>query len=268
MLMGSTLSDGHYLYINRSHSSWKDAFLFLLQQAREEQERQGANMLFLRDFDAGDNELQDFLNGQGFIKTELPDTHLIENMNWKTQEEFLNQLNHPKRQYFRNKVVKYEPSYEVEIANFTSDTGQWHTLYKNVQQKSFEVNGFDLPSLFFDNIARHPNWEVIQLFLKPGNEPTSKKLVAVMCCFKTPERYFPVLVGMDYTYVETHNVYPQILWQTIKRAKQLNIQAIALGLTASQNKRKFGAKAIPQCAYIQMKDNYNLALIGLMANKE
>jgi hypothetical protein len=97
MIMGSLLTGGDYLYIDRSNLNWKDALLLLLNYVREEQEKQGANSLFLRDFDAADSLIKDFLTGQSFIKNILPDTHRIENINWKTYDEFLNQLNHSKR---------------------------------------------------------------------------------------------------------------------------------------------------------------------------
>jgi predicted N-acyltransferase len=228
-------------------------------------------MLLLRDFHAEDIDIKDFLTKQGFIKMILPDTHLIENKGWKTDEEFLDQLNHRKRQYLNHKVLKYEPLYTYEIlSDDTADNiTRWHTLFENVRQKSFEINSFSLPTKFFENLSRYPDWEVIQLQLKLTDNEQEKKIpVAIMICFKTDKRYFPMFVGMDYQYLETHNIYPQILWQTIKRASRLGAIAIPLGLTASQNKRKFGAKAIPQVAYVQMRDYYNASLIGLMANKD
>jgi predicted N-acyltransferase len=267
MVMGSLLTDGHYLYLNRS-ANWKDAFLLLLNEVAEEQEKQETNMLLLRDFATADTEIMDFLTKQGFIKMILPDTHLIENKGWKTEKGFLDGLNHKKRQYLKTKVFKYEPLYTCEILSggTASDTVRCHKLFENVRQKSFEVNSFSLPTKFFENISGHPNWEVVQLQLKVADD--EKTPVAIMICFKTDKKYFPMFVGMDYLYLETHNVYPQILWQAIRRAGQLNAIAIPLGLTASQNKRKFGAQAISQVAYVQMRDYYNASLIGLMANKE
>jgi hypothetical protein len=89
--------------------------------------------------------------------------------------------------------------------------------------------------------------------------------VAVMFCMKTKDRYCPLFVGLNYDYLG-YNIYPQILWQTILRAKQLNLSKINFGFTASQNKRKLGARAIPQVSFIQMKDNYNMGLLGLVSN--
>ena len=272
MIMGSLLAEGHYLYTDRSNPNWQDALLLLLDHVRDEQEREGANILLLRDFDAEDTVIKDLLADESFIKTILPDMHRIENMNWKSEEEFLNQLNHPKRQYIKYKVLKYESFYDVVILSGNNKVGNfasWQNLCENVREKSFEINSFNLPQKFFDNMSKHPDWEVIELQLKPQYSQQAKNMpVAVMLCFKTPTCYFPILVGIDYNYLETHNVYPQILWQAVKRARHLNVKTIQLGLTASQNKRKFGATAISQVAYIQMKDNYNIALIDLMTNKE
>jgi predicted N-acyltransferase len=270
MVMGSLLTDGDYLYLNRS-ANWNNAFLLLLNEVAEEQEKQEANMLLLRDFHTADTEIMGFLTKQGFIKMILPDTHVIENKGWKTEKDFLDGLNQKKRQYVKTKVFKYEPLYTCEILSGSTqdEIARWYNLFENVRQKNFEVNSFGLPSKFFENIGKQPDWEVIQLHLNSTTIGQEKKIpVAIMICLKTDTRYFPMFVGMDYQYLETHNIYPQILWQTIKRAGQLNAMSIPLGLTASQNKRKFGAKAIPQFAYVQMRDYYNTSLIGLMANKE
>lgn len=73
---------------------------------------------------------------------------------------------------------------------------------------------------------------------------------------------------MDYNFLEEYHVYAQILWQTVKRAKQLNADSINMGITASQNKRKFGAKVIKNTMYVQTKDSYNASLLATIANKE
>lgn len=53
--------------------------------------------------------------------------------------------------------------------------------------------------------------------------------------------YVPSLVGMDYDYLKSYQTYRQLLYQTIKRAIQLNFRHIDLGMTASFEKRKLGA---------------------------
>ncbi len=127
------------------------------------------------------------------------------------------------------------------------------------------INTFDLPKAFFVNLAQSTLWEVIELKLSSKQE--SQKLpIAVMLCYKGNESYVPVFVGMDYEYLDDY-IYPQILWQAIKRAQELQLNTISLGFTASQNKRKFGALTLPKVAFVQLKDSFNNALISLIPKK-
>ena len=71
---------------------------------------------------------------------------------------------------------------------------------------------------------------------------------------------------MDYNYLKTHSVYKQMLYQSVLRAGVLNADQIFLGFTASDVKRKFGAKAFSQVAYFQAQDNYSLSVINSIAN--
>jgi Aminotransferase class I and II/Acetyltransferase (GNAT) domain len=270
MLMGTPLTNG-YLYINRLDLKWQDAIRLLLNSLMEEQEKVGINILYLRDFSPADKEVNDLLMGQGFVKIMLPDDHKMEIAEQQCEEEFLYGLNHAKRQYVKQQVINFEPFYEVEIISKdkTMDTRRWHELYENVRGKNLEVNSFGLPEKIFSGLSTHPDWEVIQLKLNSRYDDRQNKLpVAFMLCFKTACTYSPILIGMDYTYLKEYRIYPQVLWQTIKRGRQLNVKRISFGMTASQNKRKFGATAISKVAFVQMKDNYNATLINLMANKE
>ena len=86
-----------------------------------------------------------------------------------------------------------------------------------------------------------------------------------MLCYKNIHRtYIPAYVGMDYSYLTEFHIYRQLLYQTIKRAIELDFQHIALGLTASFEKRKLGANVHEKFAYIQTADNYTLELMGVL----
>ncbi len=70
---------------------------------------------------------------------------------------------------------------------------------------------------------------------------------------------------MDYIYMEK-DIYSQVLWQVVLRAQELNLKFIDLGISAPLNKRKFGADAIQQMAFVQIQDNYNMSVINAIAN--
>lgn len=107
----------------------------------------------------------------------------------------------------------------------------------------------------------HPNWEFITI--SPKDEP--EKMIGVMLCYKNIHKtYIPAFVGMDYKYLQQFHIYRQLLFQTIKRAIELNYNHIALGLTAGFEKRKLGATVYSTYAYIQTADNYTLELMGIL----
>ena len=95
----------------------------------------------------------------------------------------------------------------------------------------------------------------------------SQELVGVMFCYKNSETtYVPEFVGMDYQYAKEFNIYRQLLFRTIMRAKELGFAQIDFGLTASFEKRKLGAIVTPKVCYVQAKDNFSLELLETMQN--
>ena len=79
--------------------------------------------------------------------------------------------------------------------------------------------------------------------------------------------YSFLATGIDYQFLIEHNVYPQILWQMVKRAKQLKLD-LNMGITASQPKRKFGTEVLKNVIYVQNKDTYKDTFVGLIANQK
>ncbi|MBI2967802.1 MAG: aminotransferase class I/II-fold pyridoxal phosphate-dependent enzyme [Bacteroidetes bacterium] len=268
-MMGSLLTEGSHLYIDRTMPDWKKFFMLLLDTIWDEQARQKAEALLLRDFPAEDMEMDDFLMEQGFLKINLPGHNVIEELNWTTPEEYLDLFNTKNRKYIRDNVLKYEHFFECEIVRHTEphDLETWYRLYKNVKEKSFELNTFDLPVKFFAIMSASEKCEIMQVTLKPEYSPAGKSIpVAVTFSIITAaNNYCGVIIGLDYNYVRTHNLYKYTLYKTVLRATELKANKILLGFTASDVKRKFGARAVPQCAYIQVLDHYNSDVINSMA---
>jgi hypothetical protein len=257
------LTTGDYLYLDRSSKDWRKAFVFLLNAVKNIAEKEDTNLLLLRDFKSTDYEIHDFLLEQGFLKTTIPSNHTLSPSDFKNDGDFLGKLNHSQRQYVKNKALKNEALFEVKILNKCSDKEieTYKILFENVRRKNYEINTFGLPSKFLEELNSYLNWEIIELQLKPH------KTVAAMLCFKNKDKYFPLFVGLDYQYLTDYNTYAQILWQTVKRSIHLKYNIVQLGLTASQNKRKFGAVTVPQVVYAQLKDNMNYNIISLMGNR-
>lgn len=261
LMIGSLISQGKHLYIDRSRADWKDVMMFFLDVLWKEQQNEKADVLNLRDFDANDIEMRDFLINQGFLKIALPDDHAITHLDGKN-ETFYNNLKKKERYYVRNRAIELEDQYEVELIKSPSNTdiSHYYQLYKNVARKNITLNTFHLPKKFFMQLAKDSNWEIITIKSK-----VDSRLAGVAFSYKTKTKYNSVMIGMDYTYMDKH-IYSQVLWQLVRRAQQLNLEHLHLGVTASQNKRKFGADIIQQVAFVQIQDNYNMSVINAIAN--
>jgi len=142
-------------------------------------------------------------------------------------------------------------------------------LFRNVKSRNLDINTFDYPEKFFENMATTKSWEFIELKLnQSANEDKETGLAAVIFCYKNSSNdYNPIFVGLNYDTVEKYNTYRQAVFQVVKRANAIHANKVFLGLSATVEKRKFGARAIPKFAYVQAKDNFNMEFIETMAVK-
>lgn len=267
LVMGAVISEGDHLYLDKSNSEWKNALMLLIDNVLELADKRGIGQLLIRDMNANDIEINDFFIHHGFVRYQLPETHVIEDIQWNGKEEFLGKFQKHRKQYLKQRVFKNEENFNVEIYSGNADRiSLWYQLYKSTAQKSVQLNTFVLPEVFFKNIVEDNDWEVIELSYKDGKTTDKGIVVAVMFCYKTGNRYCPLYAGLNYEYLD-YDIYPQLLWQTILRAKKLAISPINMGFTASQSKKKFGATSYSNVGYMQMKDTYEMALVNLMPNE-
>lgn len=263
-MMGTPLTEGTHLYLDRS-KDWKTILLVLLHEIGTEQEKSNIGTLCLRDFPCEDTALTEFFQSQGFLKMPLPDTHVM-NITWNSEQTYLQQFNSRDKWYLKDNVLKYEDLFITEVLKNKNPTpdqiNTWYGLYKNVKDKSFDLNTFDLPKKVFENMINCPFCEIIQLKLR-----SSGKIVGVSFNFRTESNNFcGVLIGLDYNYLKTHSVYKQTLYQSIVRAGMMGCKKMFLGFMSSQVKKKLGAKAISQVGFIQMQDHYSWSVINSLPN--
>jgi 7-keto-8-aminopelargonate synthetase-like enzyme/predicted N-acyltransferase len=271
LTMGSLFTMGEHMWVDRTRSNWKQIAMLLLDRVWEDQEKEQASVISLRDFDPADKELKEFFMDQGFIALDLPDSHVVEKLTWTDAEAFVQTLDRKKRYHVRKEALDFESRYEVNIVkNASADTIEhFYQLYRNVSARNYEIMGFELHKGFFKNVLSSANWEVLEVKLKPEfDSRPDRKAVSMAISYKGENSYDFLIVGIDYTYLEEHNVYAQTLWQAIKRARQTGSRSINMGLTASLNKRKFGARVIKNAMYVQTKDSYNASVIAGMANNK
>jgi 7-keto-8-aminopelargonate synthetase-like enzyme/predicted N-acyltransferase len=265
LLMGTPLTEGTHLYIDKSHPSWQNALMLLLDSIWATQDKEQANTVLLRDFEPDDLQLRNFFIDQGFVKTDLPDSHVINSSQYDSIEAYIKQLDSQKRYRIRKDALEKSEWFEVKKVEQASaaELDYLYKLYENVYNQSYEFNTFKLPKKLFQNILPSPNWDVLTLNVKPGYNSLDKRTpVAVTFSYRNAN-YTPIIAGLDYDYLHGAKVYKQVLLQAITRAIQLKSEKIFLGLTASLTKRKFGAVVRPQVAYVQMKDNFDVSQLYL-----
>ena len=151
------------------------------------------------------------------------------------------------------------------IEDYTSsELDRWYDLYSQVKNASFELNSFAQPKKLFIEMLADPSFEVMEYSLTVENE--SDKVVGITFSHVNDKIYNGILLGLDYDYLKSHDLYKQVLYRTRKRAEDIGCEQIYLGFTASDIKQKFGAIGIPQISMIQMKDHYNLSVLNLFTD--
>lgn len=267
LTIGSPLSEGNHLFINRDSALWKDALLILMEKLEQLQTLYRANNIVIRDLSDDDPELDSFMMDNGFFKSAMPESATISDLNWTTDEEFYQSLSSNSRFHFRKHIRKFENKFEVKIINnpSKSEIYQYYKLYLNVKQNSFDLNTFELPFCLFEEMSKSNNWEFIVLTLK---DSIIEKPVSVVFSYKTKTLYNPMIIGLDYNENFEFSIYRQSLYQVVKRGRELNAVEIPFGFSATIEKRKFGAKIKQSCAYVQAKDNYNMEFLSTISSHE
>lgn len=263
--LGCLFTEGNHLYVDENHPWKKEALNKLMQLMEGLEKSSDSMMLVLRDF----NDNQEFHNnflGQGFVRIQMPNSCKINLNISETIEDHISNLSTRSKKHFRKDIEAYEHSLHISVMQNLNDTQikQVHHLYENVRKNNLGLNTFSYPLVLFENMSDDQNWEFIIIAIP--KQP--HKIIGVMFCYKNNNKtYVPSLVGMDYDYLDSYQTYRQLLYQTIKRAIQINFRHVDLGMTASFEKRKLGASVEEKFAYIQTSDNYTLELLGLLESK-
>ena len=274
--MGSLFTEGNHCYINKKHPLAEEAIMLLLEQVEIIYHQLNADMLVLRDFEE-DEQLNRIFNNHGFLKINMPETCIIQNNEWNNIEEFSAALSSRSRKHFMKEVLPFEKAFDIVIKDKLTkeESEQAYKLYHNVKNNNHAINTFTYPIEVFQKMENHNQWEFILLYLNNDNnsnrdQHSSLNLpIGILFCYKnTNHTYVPSLIGMDYSYAKEFQLYRQLLFQAIKRARELNLNKIDFGVSATFEKRKLGATVIPKVAYIQARDNFSMELMGTLQNDD
>lgn len=263
---GSLFTEGLHCYIDKDHPLAEQSMRMLVNKLEESYNSLDADMLVLRDFET-EFRWDEMIRNQGYFRIDMPESCVINNKNFPAIENYASLLSTRSRQHFNREILKYEKFYDVEIKDCLTEEelNRAYRLYSNVKERNLAINTFPYNREVFKNMNSCPNWEFIILTLKDAPE---KNLVGVMFCYKNSGNvYVPELIGMDYIAGDGFNLYRQLLYQTIKRAREIEIGRIDFGISASFEKKKLGASVIPKVAYVQARDNYAMELMQTLQNE-
>jgi Acetyltransferase (GNAT) domain len=263
--MGSMLSEGNHLYLDRS-GPWKAALEMALGVATEEYESTQAAVLLLRDLPSGDAEMDGFALDAGFVKVPMLDSHHLA-IDWTTEEGYLAGVGgRSRRRKQLREIMAAGESYRVDVHAGRplppDEVAHLYQLYRNVAERKLKLNVFSLPEELIPEMLASPAWEIVTLLLDPERGgPESGAPVAWFAAHKNGGHYAPFVCGLDYRYVVSQGAYRQMLYQIVKRATALGARSVHLGMDADTEKLRFGTAMQGNCVYVQARDHFSGALL-------
>lgn len=265
VMLGTLVTKGQHLFLDRTHADWKQALGLLLEQMQRSLSQVDASQIMMRDFmGQEDPELKGVMLELGLASIRLPDNHVIEDLGWADHEAYLQRLGARYRSDLRREVLRHAERFEVRAGPLNAaELKHAYSLYEQVFARSLELNVHKLPLELFASMAQDPAYDVIQLFASDDPRP-EPKAVAVMFSHFEGRTYHAMFVGLDYAFVDSHNVYKQVLYQTTMRARALDATRLDLAFTAKLAKRKIGAHPQPTFAYVQIMDHFNVTVIDAL----
>lgn len=255
VITGTLITKGEHVYVDYTHTQWQNALELLTNQLNTILDEVGATKIMIRDFyGAQEAGFETQMLEKGFIKYKLPNTMVLNNLNWDNETQYLKQLPQKYRYNVKKEILKYESYFITSYARIQTETEllEAYKLYEDVYAKAFELNVFKLPLAYFKSISVNKAYDSIRLYL---NTEEGQVLVGVMFSHINSDTYNAMIVGLNYDYVYTHNVYKQILYKTVQRAKALQCETLDLAFTAELEKKKLGARPLETYAYVQTTEH-------------
>ena len=261
--LGSMITEGDHLYLCQESPYWKEAFNLLLEQIELLEKKLKPQYIILRDFDTHNKAVKSFLHSKGYIQASMPQSAVYREFNWKDSADYVNTLSKRSRKHFRKDIEAFEDKLQVQIKDNLSDSElkKSYELYLAVKENNLGLNTFTYPFSLFLHMNTSSQWEFIMIYTKENQD----QVIGVMFCYKNKSNvYTPAVIGMDYQFSREYNIYRQLLYQTIMRARELGSKRIDFGLTAGFEKRKVGAQIIDRCCYIQTRDNFAMEALEFL----
>jgi hypothetical protein len=264
--MGSPATEGDHLFLDRS-GPWKQALLHLLEAVGDLQGRGRATRLMLRDLPR-EAELDTFLAEQGLMRFPMLDSMVLD-LSFRDDAEWLEGLSYKERWHQKRHVLPFDDTYETEVLSRAA-TAPPPRSSPTCTASTATSGGATWPSTPSSCRAgscarRSTTTAGSSCSCAPGGRcPGSRRAacrVAFALAYRGPSQYAFMLTGLDYRFVRSHGLYRQVLRQVVRRAKQLGVPRLLMGLGTAGEKRGFGARPVARYAYAADFDGYGAAML-------
>jgi 7-keto-8-aminopelargonate synthetase-like enzyme len=266
--MGSLLTEGDHLYLDRN-ADWKGALDLLLAAVSEHAEAEGAATVVLRDLYGSDRELAEALRERGYVGIKMLDSLVLEPVH-PDDETWLAALPGKIRWHQRKHVLPWDGAFDVEFVRkgdrvlTDAELDHLYELYCSVHRGGLDLNTFRLPRTVLRDMLEHDSWELMLMRPRENGRPDGMP-VLFGAMFVGARHYAPIVVGLDYDFVQSHSSYRQGLRHALLRARALGSKRILLGMGARLEKRRFGAEAQDRVAFVQISDHYSQEVLASLA---
>jgi|GEM_PF-64840 len=267
--MGSGLSEGNHLYVNRS-GPWRAALQRAMEVGSKVYEETHADILVMRDLPGDDPEMDEHVRSLGLIKVPNMESHILD-IGWREPQGLLASIENRKKRAQVREIMGNSQSYSVQVYGAglgnahllpPEHVDQLHALYQNVARTKLRFNAFELPRNMLHQLLESPAWEFGVLHLKDeSGRLVEDRAVAFWGAHRHAEHYAMLFCGLDYRYVKLHGAYRQCTYQAILRAAQVGARTMHMGMDAEVEKKRFGARAHSTCLYVQAREDYNAAIL-------
>jgi 7-keto-8-aminopelargonate synthetase-like enzyme len=265
LAQGALFAEADFTYLRTDHPEWKQALPMLFDFVDKTKRAIDASVVIFRDFDK-DHVMNKILTEEGYGKINMPNSNIISNPKWESYDELLDMIHSKKARYsIRRYAMKTEHLFDITIKTAITDAEakKYYRLFRMIKDNTLAFNFFPYPERTPEVLSHYDEWEFLDIRLK-GSEET----IAVAYIFKGENHLCPIIIGMNYNYIESHFIYKQLVFQIVKRGNELNKSTVYCGFSADFEKQKYGAVSIPKFAYLKVDDIYNFELIETYANNE
>ncbi len=269
VMVGSCLSEGNHLWVDRE-GPWRDAVRLVVSAADRLVEECGAAALIVRDLPGEDAEMDQLMLEEGLARVPMFDTHLLD-LGGLSENDWFDALDRRKRKALRP-VLESADDFAVSFHGHGLDplgaeeADKVFELYRQLARRKLRLNVFPFPGTLMEGLLDCPAWEVGVVRIKPeAGGPLEP--VAFWAAHKHGRDYAPLFCGLDDEWLLKRETYRAMFLQMTRRARQLGMDRLHLGMDAEMEKRRFGGVPHQTCVYMQVKDSHQGAILREIATE-